>query len=117
MDAILNLVQEPMSDNDFQNAQIQKALLDLNKEIGSINTSITNLTEGLKDNSRKVQKEAENMQESINNVKEQVDALTLKAKYWKFGICFVLACGSIMASIVHFGNESIQLFKHLFGGK
>lgn len=114
MNAILPL---PMSDNDFQNAQIQKALLDLNKEVGSINTAIKNLTDGLKENSRKVQVEAEKMQGSIDEIKGQVDGLTLKAKYWKFGICFVLACGSIMASIVHFGNETIQLLKHLFGGK
>lgn len=114
MNAILPL---PMSDNDFQNAQIQKALFDLNKEVGSINIAIKNLTDGLKENSRKVQAEAEKMQESIDEIKGQVDGLTLKAKYWKFGICFVLACGSVMASIVHFGNETIQLLKHLFGGK
>ena len=107
----------PMSDNDFQNAQIHQSLQDLNKEVGSINTAIKNLTDGLKENSRKVQVEAEKMQGSIDEIKGQVDGLTLKAKYWKFGICFVLACGSIMASIVHFGNETIQLLKHLFGGK
>lgn len=106
-----------MSDNDFQNAQIHRSLQDLNKEIGSINTAIKNLTDGLKDNSRRVQAEAEKMQTSIDKINVQVDALTLKAKYWKFSICFVLACGSIMASIVHFGNETIQLLKHIFGGR
>ena len=66
MNAILPL---PMSDNDFQNAQIQKALLDLNKEVGSINTAIKNLTDGLKENSRKVQVEAEKMQGAIDEIK------------------------------------------------
>jgi hypothetical protein len=117
MNAILPL---PMSDNDFQNAQIQKALLDLNKEVGSINTSIQNLGDGLKENSRRVQAKAKEMQGSIDRLNGEVDNLNMKVKYWKFGLCFVLACGSILASIVSFGNETITLIKNIFiikGGK
>lgn len=116
MDAILNL-QKPMSDNDFQNAQIQKALLDLNKEVGSINTSVKNLGDGLKENSKRVQAKAEEMQGSINRLNGEVDNLNMKVKYWKFGLCFVLACGSIFASIVSFGNDFIVLLKSIFGEK
>ena len=53
MDAILN---NTMSDNDFQNAQIQKSLLKLNRDVGIITESIKNLGEGLKENSIRVQK-------------------------------------------------------------
>ena len=110
MDAILTT----MADNDFQNAQIQKALLDLNKEVGSINTSVKNLGEGLKENSRRVQARAGEMQGSINRLNNEVDNLNMKVKYWKFGLCFVLACGSIMASFVSFGNDIFLLLKNFF---
>ncbi len=111
MNAIIPL---HMGDNDFQNAQIQKTLLELNKEIGSINTSIQNLGEGLKENSRRVQKKAEEMQGSIDRLNGEVDNLNMKVKYWKFGLCFVLACGSILASIVNFGNDTFELLKNIF---
>lgn len=111
MNAILQL---PMSDNDFQNAQIQKTLLDLNKEVGSINTSIQSLGEGLRENSRRVQKKAEEMQDSINRLSGEVDNLNTKVKHWKFGLCFALACGSILASIVSFGDAFVNLSKNIF---
>lgn len=106
-----------MSDNDFQNAQIQKALLDLSEKVGGITADIKILGEGLKENSRRVQHEADRMQKSIDHINNQVDNLSLKAKYWKFGICFVLGCGSIVASLVHFGNEVASLMKNFFGAK
>lgn len=106
-----------MSDNDFQNAQIQRTLLELTEKIGAMNTSIGNLHDGLKENSKRVQEEAKEMKATITEVKGQVDALNLKAKYWKFGVCFVLACGSVFASIISTGNEVFDLFKNLFGGK
>lgn len=114
MNAILPL---PMSDNDFQNAQIQKALLDLNKEVGSINTAIKNLTDGLKENSRRVQAKAEEMQGSIDRLNDEVNNLNMKVKYWKFGLCFVLGCGSIVASLVHFGSEFTTMMKNIFGAR
>lgn len=106
-----------MSEHDFQNAQIQRALLDLNKEVGGMNTSIQNLGDGLKENSKQVQIKAEEMQGSINRLHSEVDSLNLKVKYWKFGLCFILACGSILASIVSFGNELVTLLRTFFGGK
>lgn len=111
MDSILTL---PMSDNDFQNAQIQQSLQDMNKEIGGINASIKNLTDGLKENSNRVHERAKEMQASIDKINDQVDDLNLKVKYWKFGLCFVLACGSILASIVAFSNETIVLIRNIF---
>lgn len=106
-----------MSDNDFQNAQIQKALLDLNKEIGSINTAVQTLGDGLKENSRRVHAYATDMQNSIDVLNSEVTKLNLKVKYWKFGLCFVLACGSILASIVSFSNDLAVLLRNLFSFK
>lgn len=106
-----------MSDNDFQNAQIQKSLQDLNKEIGTITHSVESLSDGLKENSRRVQERAKDMQSSIDRINHQVDDLNLKVKYWKFGLCFMLACGGILASIVSFGNDFFLLLKNIFGGQ
>lgn len=116
MDAILNF-KTPMSDNDFQNAQIQKTLLDLSEKMGSINTSVKVLGDGLKENSRHVQAKATEMQGSIDRLNGEVDNLNMKVKYWKFGLCFVLACGSIFASIINFGNDFFVLMRNIFGVK
>ncbi|MGB0495790.1 MAG: hypothetical protein ACPGJI_05480 [Kangiellaceae bacterium] len=107
-------LQVPMPDNDYQTAQIQRSLQDLNKEIGTITHSIKSLSEGLRENSKTVRERAGDMQSSIDNITRQVDDLNLKVKYWKFGLCFMLACGGILASVVSFGNESITLMKNIF---
>lgn len=100
-----------MSNNDFQNAQIQRTLLELSEKMGSMNTSVENLSDGLKENSRRVHQKAEEMQGSIDRLNGEVDNLNMKVKYWRFGLCFVLACGGILASIVSFGNDFTNMLK------
>lgn len=109
-----------MSNNDFQNAQIQTTLLELARSQGSMSKAIESLALDLQKGRERAIAENQELKKQIADIKKyvedmnnDVDVIVERAKFWKWGLCLILGAGGIVLSLVEFGNEIIQLIKAL----